>query len=783
MESFNIKIDGKTCLAFEGESILSVARRNHIYIPTLCDLPKLDPVGACRMCVVEESDGNVIASCKSLAHKDTVVQTNTKKLQDYRTDIMRFLCINHPLECGVCDKSGECELQDKVFEMKVDLQPYFSHQKETDFVHFTNKIYDESLCIVCERCARTCNEYVGNSVLSVLSGGFGSKIGVDFSAYCEDCDECVSVCPTGAMISTRFLYTTNAWELAKKPSVCTQCSSNCDINYEVKTNKDGIKKIYRANTNFHTSQLCHAGRHRYYDNNISLKTNASYLNKALSAFKNAKALRLSTKSSNEEALILSLLSEKFGFKLHCDEAYYYKRFLDSTNSTLVSVDESLKNAKVAIVFGSYIYDEFPNVRSNLAKHVIKNDLKTIFINPISEKRFQSVLELKYEVDHELSVALLLLQALDFKHIHEEYFANLDMGEVIAESNISDHELESLKRICFKALFSSAHKEHKEESSKDSIVILVGPDIYTHKDASTLAYIFKLLKEMLDITVIPLPYNNTLGILGSCKLEKDEFLQDCIIGYRSEGSFILDDVMSVLRHDFLLPSFNHIESTFINLNLELVKASPALEYVDSEGEDLLDLADIARELLDNDKDYLVEYTKLLSFNKTSYDALARRTKIALSLKPSLSNASDLTKDLLPLELEASEGSGSYIYHAGQSGNINTFAPFTLLVSKQFCIAHGLKDKDEIELKLQRPFSKTRDEECGCFEDDQQEINKDASQVSNKEESMEDLGKKPLPKSGVCVKVQVEGYLTGMVAVLKAPLASSKKYFDFVRMSDK
>ena len=183
-----VVIDDKPCLARRGDSLLTVARDNGINIPTLCDLKKLSPTGACRMCVVEEEGGNVIASCKSFVERPTRIYTNTPKLQRYRNQIMSFLCINHPLECGVCDKSGECELQDKVLESKVEIQPFFAVQKQNDFVHFHNKIYNESLCIMCERCARTCNEFVGNKVLSVLSAGFHSKIGVDFKAYCEDCD-------------------------------------------------------------------------------------------------------------------------------------------------------------------------------------------------------------------------------------------------------------------------------------------------------------------------------------------------------------------------------------------------------------------------------------------------------------------------------------------------------------------------------------------------------------------------------------------------------------------
>ena len=175
-----IKIENKEFECHEGETILEVARRNNIQIPTICFLSGCSPTLACKMCMVEVS-GKRVYSCNAKVKDGMNVLIATDEILKDRKEIMTTYCVNHPLECGVCDKSGECELQDKVLESKVDIQPFFALQKKNDFVHFHNKIYDESLCIVCERCARTCNEFVGNNVLSVLAGGFSSKIGVNFS--------------------------------------------------------------------------------------------------------------------------------------------------------------------------------------------------------------------------------------------------------------------------------------------------------------------------------------------------------------------------------------------------------------------------------------------------------------------------------------------------------------------------------------------------------------------------------------------------------------------------
>lgn len=490
-----VVIDDKPCLARRGDSLLTVARDNGINIPTLCDLKKLSPTGACRMCVVEEEGGNVIASCKSFVERPTRIYTNTPKLQRYRNQIMSFLCINHPLECGVCDKSGECELQDKVLESKVEIQPFFAVQKQNDFVHFHNKIYNESLCIMCERCARTCNEFVGNKVLSVLSAGFHSKIGVDFKAYCEDCDECVSVCPTGAMFSSRFTYSSNAWELEKNESFCLHCSLHCELDYEVKHNIDSKKEVYRIKNKAHINQLCHAGRHNFLRKNpLSPSFLGANLSPALlsplaapldtrlaspafgltapknplsssfsleAALERVEAIRLSTAVTNEEAYLASLLATKAGKRLYCNEALRYAEFMeilrgysldeaafDEASSALIAkVRRDSKPSSVVLVLGSYLFDELPVLRSDLSKRGLKVGAKTVWLSPIAEDRFQSDLSLEYEVGTECGVALVLLSIFRDRlaMLCGEAIENLEVSEA-AKDSIKARKIANLKSI-------------------------------------------------------------------------------------------------------------------------------------------------------------------------------------------------------------------------------------------------------------------------------------------------------------------------------------------------
>ncbi|PAF42197.1 2Fe-2S iron-sulfur cluster-binding protein [Helicobacter sp. 11S03491-1] len=690
-------------LSFDaGQSILEVARKNNIYIPTLCHLPKLIPVGACRMCIVEEDNGNIIASCKSPATQGIRVYTNTQKLQKYRQEIMKFLCINHPLECGVCDKSGECELQDKVLETKIPFQTFGALQRNDDFLVFKNKIYDESLCIMCERCARACNQIVGNNYLKVVSGGYNSKISIHENHYCEDCDECVSVCPTGAMISQRFQYNSNAWELEKTPSACLNCAMGCYIVYEGKNTQQNThlnknKKVYRSTTQMDFAQLCHSGRHNFVNAPIC-KKDESQLHKAVEAFQNAQAIRISTQISNEEAYVLAYLKDKLHLKLYCEEARGYQNFISILKSTskspLHKTKDVLKESDVCMSLASFIFDEIPVLKSQIIQTITKQNTRYICLHPIPDERLQKHTYIQYEVQTELGVTALMLasflQGIQLPEEIKNFIDNLDIGYLSSESNIAEEELENLREI---------FKQSKNP------VLFIGYELFYHQHSQQIAYMLGLIEKYTPIKIIVLsPSGNAIGISLICNLDEDTCENKGVIGYKTQGEFVLNEAIEdiiyeqnqdfILKSDFTLPSMLQLEGSIVNIDYQLLPVNPSLPY---EGYDICDIA----QNFGMPETSLIEFTHKLppekGFRPIFYDDLknyfdqngAEHRGYSLQTKPFISKEISLHKiDFLP------ESNGSILYIPKYSGNFLGFDMPKILGSKQFGIANKISSNQKI-----------------------------------------------------------------------------------------
>jgi len=255
----NLKIDGKDVQVEKGATILEAAAKIGVYIPTLCYLKKVSPTGACRVCVVEvEGFDKLQTACNTPAQEGIVVTTQSERIAQVRRHVVELLLVNHPLDCPVCDAAGECDLQNICYEMDVTKQPFAAE----DVNHAT---IDEwpliqqvpNRCILCEKCVKVCHEVVGSSALFVNDKGDRTFIDKDL-AKCEFCGNCVSVCPTGTMISKPFKFSARGWELQKTPSVCTTCGSQCEIEINHKNNK--IYRITSADeTTVNSGNLCVGG--------------------------------------------------------------------------------------------------------------------------------------------------------------------------------------------------------------------------------------------------------------------------------------------------------------------------------------------------------------------------------------------------------------------------------------------------------------------------------------------------------------------------------------------
>ncbi|MDQ1338080.1 MAG: NADH-quinone oxidoreductase subunit, partial [Campylobacterota bacterium] len=330
-QEITLNIDGKQVKAYEGDTILNVARANDIFIPAICYLTRCSPTLACRVCLVE-ADGKRVYSCNAKAKDGMNVVINSDEINEERNAIMQVYDINHPLQCGVCDKSGECELQDNTLFMGVNEQKYAIPDLNRAIFNWGKIKYDGGLCIVCERCITVCKDMIGDAALKTVSRD-GSTLDASYKdtmpkdAYtmwnklnkslvgtasgdanildCIECGECISACPVGALVSSDFQYKSNAWELTSIPSACTHCSSTCQLIYDIKHKSTTNTKetIYRVKNDFHFVALCGAGRFGFdYQNESAKKDNKQFI-KAVEAFKNANSISFTSNITNEEALI------------------------------------------------------------------------------------------------------------------------------------------------------------------------------------------------------------------------------------------------------------------------------------------------------------------------------------------------------------------------------------------------------------------------------------------------------------------------------------------------
>ncbi|TLN21951.1 2Fe-2S iron-sulfur cluster binding domain-containing protein, partial [bacterium] len=176
-----LTIDQKTLTVEKGKTILEAANGAGIKIPTLCWLGKLSPVGSCRMCVVEvEGIAKPISACDTVAADGMVVTTQSPALHELRRDALKLMLVNHPLDCPVCDKGGECDLQDLVWEFGITDQPFAAPKaaRKTPERYVSPFIKQwQDRCVLCGRCVRACKEVKGIGCIEIKDNGFDSYIG------------------------------------------------------------------------------------------------------------------------------------------------------------------------------------------------------------------------------------------------------------------------------------------------------------------------------------------------------------------------------------------------------------------------------------------------------------------------------------------------------------------------------------------------------------------------------------------------------------------------------
>ncbi len=261
-----LTIDGKVITAQPNTTILEAALGAGISIPHLCYHPKLFPIGSCRLCVVEiEGVNEPMASCNTPVKEGIRVTTTTPLLERLRKQALQYILLNHPLECPICDKAGECQLQDLCHAFGITEQ-LFAIETPSFHTDYSSPLIEkhDARCVMCGRCVSVCTEVQGVHALDFVHNGYQSRIAPVSrnSLDCEFCGQCVAVCPVGAFIDKLFKYKARVWQLTKVSSVCPYCGSGCGIELNVKDNRI-VRVTSDEKTTANRGNLCIRGRFGY----------------------------------------------------------------------------------------------------------------------------------------------------------------------------------------------------------------------------------------------------------------------------------------------------------------------------------------------------------------------------------------------------------------------------------------------------------------------------------------------------------------------------------------
>jgi NADH-quinone oxidoreductase subunit G len=262
-KDITLKIDDRDVTVPPGTLVIEAARRMGIEVPSFCYFPGLSLQAACRMCLVEvEKAPKLQTACTLVATPGMVVRTSTPQVHEARKGMLEFLLANHPLDCPVCDKGGECELQDMVFTYGADKSRFNEEKRHQPEQKWSESVYyDAPRCILCFRCVRVCDEGMDVKALGVGARGSQSVIIPNGEDHldCEECGMCIDICPVGALTSGTYRYKTRPWEMTYVSTVCTHCSNGCKTTLSVRNNE-----ILRANnrdlSGFNKDFLCVKGR-------------------------------------------------------------------------------------------------------------------------------------------------------------------------------------------------------------------------------------------------------------------------------------------------------------------------------------------------------------------------------------------------------------------------------------------------------------------------------------------------------------------------------------------
>ena len=261
-----LTVDGKEITVPAGTLIIRAAEQLGIEIPRFCDHPLLEPVGACRQCYVEiEGQRKLFTSCTTTVAPGMVVksQNTSDQVHDAQVANLEFLLLNHPLDCPICDRGGECPLQDQALAFGPGESRYIEAKRTYPKPLALSPLVglDRERCVLCARCTRFCDEISGDRFIELFARGAAEQVaiapGEDFRSPFSG--NTVQICPVGALTATPYRFVARPFDLSTVDTVCPHCSAGCNIKLDMRRG-EVVRQLARDNLEVNDAWLCDKGR-------------------------------------------------------------------------------------------------------------------------------------------------------------------------------------------------------------------------------------------------------------------------------------------------------------------------------------------------------------------------------------------------------------------------------------------------------------------------------------------------------------------------------------------
>ncbi|MDQ3940679.1 MAG: 2Fe-2S iron-sulfur cluster-binding protein [Actinomycetota bacterium] len=229
-----VTINGVETSAEKGRLLIDLAEEMGIFVPRFCYHPGMKSVAVCRMCLVAvEGQNKLLPACATPVAEDMKVNTVDPEAVDAQEGMLEFLLINHPLDCPICDRAGECPLQDQTYRHGPGstryVEPKRTYEKALEISDLV--VLDRERCVLCWRCVRFCDEISGDQFIQLVDRGAGTQIltftDEPFDSYFSG--NTIQICPVGALTSKPYSFVSRPWNLKSSPSVCGYCAVGCPI--------------------------------------------------------------------------------------------------------------------------------------------------------------------------------------------------------------------------------------------------------------------------------------------------------------------------------------------------------------------------------------------------------------------------------------------------------------------------------------------------------------------------------------------------------------------------